>query len=79
MHAQLGLPQGLWAVEKCGAIAGSIPPEKLMWGADCQPTAEFLERYRRALVNIGYGAHLDKVFYSNARGIFEKLGVLGKS
>jgi len=70
--------QGLWAVEKCGAIAGSIPPEKLMWGADCQPTKEFLERYRKALVRLGYGEHLGKIFRTNARGIFEKLGVLGR-
>ena len=68
--------QGLWAIEKCGAIAGSVPPEKLLWGADCQPTQDFLERYRKALVAIGYGPYLDKVFYSNARGIFEKLGAL---
>ena len=68
--------QGLWAIEKCGAIAGSVPPEKLLWGADCPPTKDFLERYRKALVAIGYGPHLDKVFCSNARGIFEKLGAL---
>ena len=63
-------------MEKCGAIAGSVPPDKIMWGADCQPNADFMERYRKALVAIGYGPHLDKVFYSNARGIFEKLGVV---
>ena len=68
--------QGLWAIEKCGAIAGSVPAEKLLWGADCKPTAEFLERYRKDLVAIGYGEHLEKIFYTNARGIFEKLGVL---
>ncbi len=68
--------QGLWAIEKCGAVAGSVPPEKMLWGADCRPTKEFLERYRKALVAIGYGEHLDKIFYSNARGIFEKLGMV---
>ena len=68
--------QGLWALETLGAIAASVPPEKLLYGADGEATPEFMERYRKALVKIGYGPHLDKVFYSNARGIFEKLGVL---
>lgn len=68
--------QGLWALECCGAIAGSIPAEKLIWGGDGPPKAPFMEQYRKALVKLGYGPHLDKIFYSNARGIFERLGVL---
>jgi len=68
--------QGLWAVEHCGAIAGSVPPEKLMWGADCTPDKKFLERYRKALVKLGYGPHLDKIFYSNAKTVLEKIGAL---
>lgn len=68
--------QGLWAVETCGAIAGSVPPEKLLWGADCEPTRDFIERYRKALVGIGYGAHLDKVFRANMLQILRKLGAL---
>ncbi len=68
--------QGLWALEACGPIAGSIPPDKLLWGADCPPDKAFLERYRKALVKLGYGPHLDKIFYGNARGIFERLGVV---
>ena len=67
--------QGLWALESCGAIAGSIPPGKLVWGADTMPDKPFIERYRKALVKLGYGAHLEKIFYSNAQGIFEKLGM----
>jgi len=67
--------QGLWAVETCGAVAGTVPPGKLMWGADSQEQKTLIGRYRRALVGLGFGAHLDKVFYSNARGILEKLGV----
>jgi predicted TIM-barrel fold metal-dependent hydrolase len=68
--------QGLWAIEKCGAIAGSIPPEKLLWGADCRPDKPFMERYRKALVKLGYGKDLEKIFYGNARGIFERLGMI---
>lgn len=67
--------QGLWAVETCGAIAGSIPPTKLMWGADSQSQAYLIKRYRKALVKLGYGPHLGKLYYDNARGILEKLGV----
>jgi len=68
--------QGLWALQAGGTIAGSVPPEKLMWGADGYGQAGLLERYRKALVDLGFGPHLDKVFYTNARGIFEKMGVL---
>ena len=68
--------QGLWALENCGAIAGSIPPDKLMWGADCLPTKPFINRYRKALVAVGYGAHLKKVFHDNAQGILERLGIV---
>ena len=67
--------QGLWALEAGGSITGSIPPEKLMWGADGYGQAELIPRYKRALEGLGYGPHLEKVFYANARGIVAKLGL----
>ena len=71
--------QGLWALEAGGSIAASIPPEKLMWGADGYGQPSSLERYPKALEKLGYGPHFDKIFDGNARGILEKLGVVGKS
>jgi len=68
--------QGLWAVETCGAIAASVPPDKLMWGADSLSQAVLIKRYRKALVELGYGPHLSKVFHDNAKGILERLNVL---
>ena len=66
--------QGLWAIEHCGAVAGSIPPEKLLYGTDGIGTPELIELYRKALVKIGYVPHLDKIFRSNTQTLFEKLG-----
>jgi len=68
--------QGLWALEHGGAITASVPPEKLMWGADGYGQKESLPRYKTALEALGYGPHLDKVFYGNARGILEGLGLV---
>ncbi len=66
--------QGLWALEAGGSITGSIPPEKLMWGADGYGQAELIPRYKAALEGLGYGPHLEKVFYANARGVLQRLG-----
>lgn len=66
--------QGLWALEAGGSITASIPPEKLMWGADSHNQAGLIPRYKKALENLGYGPHLEKIFYSNARGILAKMG-----
>ena len=68
--------QGLWAVEACGAIAASIPPTKLMWGSDTNDPGGHIDRYRKGLVKLGYGPHLKKLFYDNAAGILDQLGVL---
>ena len=68
--------QGLWVLESTGAIAASIPVEKLMWGSDCPYHADSLERYRKALVKLGFGPKLKQIFHDNARMLFGKLGVL---
>ena len=68
--------QGRWVLETTGAIAASIPPEKLLWGSDTHEPGEGVERYRQSMVALGFGEHLDKIFRDNALGIFEKLGVL---
>ena len=57
-------------------IAGSVPPEKLMWGSDGAYGAVSVAKYRRLLTRAGFGPHLKKVFYQNARGLFDKLGAL---
>ena len=68
--------QGRWALEATGNIAASVPPEKLMWGADCYSQPDLLPEYRRLLVELGYGPHLEKIFYANARKVLEKIGAL---
>ena len=70
--------QGRWVLESGGAMAASVPAAKLMWGADSNDQAGGLEPYRVALVNLGYGPHLEKIFYSNARGILERIGAIEK-
>jgi len=68
--------QGLWAIEACGAIAGSVPPHKLMWGSDVPNPGDALSRYRTALVRLKYGPHLPAIFFDNAAGLLDTLGVL---
>jgi len=68
--------QGLWVLEATGAMAASIPPEKILWGADSVELAQNLRRYRAALATLGFGQHFEKIFYSNARVIFERIGAL---
>jgi hypothetical protein len=70
--------QGIWALEATGGIAASIPAEKILWGADSYEQAYVRDRAKKALVKLGFGPHLDKIFYSNARTLFEKVGALKK-
>ncbi len=68
--------QGWWVLETMPRVAGTIPAGKLLWGADSHYTADGLKRVRKGVVGAGFGPQLEKVFYLNARGIYEKLGVL---
>jgi len=68
--------QGLWVLRSGGTLAESIPPEKLVWGADSYDLPYLLKAYRAALVKRGYGVHLSKIFYANARGILERIGAI---
>jgi predicted TIM-barrel fold metal-dependent hydrolase len=68
--------QGLWVLRSGGALAESIPPEKLVWGADSYEQLYLLKAYRAALVKRRYGPHLGKIFYANGRSILEKIGAI---
>lgn len=71
--------QGIWALETGGAIAGSVPAVKLMWGADSSDQAYYMDRAAKALEKLGYGPNLDKIFYANARGVLERIGAVPKA
>lgn len=68
--------QGVWAIEHTGAIAGSVPADKMLWGVDCYHPEGLLDRQRAALEKLGYGPAAEKIFYSTARSIFEKIGAV---
>jgi len=68
--------QGVLIAERGGPIVGAIPPTKLLFGADSYDQAGTLARESDALIKQGFGEHLDKIFYSNGRGILEKIGAL---
>lgn len=68
--------QGLNVLEFAPKIAGTVPPGKLMWGSDSAYGGFPLERYRKALVKAGFGPHLRKIFYTNARNLFESIGAV---
>jgi predicted TIM-barrel fold metal-dependent hydrolase len=70
--------QGVWVIENCGAMAASIPPDRMLWGMDCYYPQDWIEKQRAALEELGFAEHSEKIFYSNARGILEKIGAIGK-
>ncbi len=65
--------QGIWVLEHASEMARSIPPEKILWGADSAPPAKWIEPAIAVLEKAGFGEHLEKIFYSNARGLFETI------
>ena len=71
--------QGTWVLECAGAMAASVPPDRLLWGADGVGLSELIERHRKALVQLGHGPHLQKIFHDNARGIFESIGAIPRT
>ena len=68
--------QGLWALEAAGPIVGTIPPEKLLWGADTYDYAGLIPRYRAALAGAGFAEHFEEIFHANALGLLEKIGAI---
>jgi len=70
--------QGAWVLSAAGTMAATIPPDKLMWGADSHDLQHWLEHYAQALGKVGFGPHFEKIFYGNARGILERIGAIGK-
>ncbi len=68
--------QGVWVLETGGKMAGSIPPDRLMWGLDSYDVENWLPRQSAALEELGFGPHFEKIFHSNARGLLERIGAL---
>ena len=68
--------QGWWVFRHAGKMAGSTPPEKLLFGADSSNIASGANYISEKMTEVGFGEHLDKIFYSNTRGIFEKVGAV---
>ena len=68
--------QGTWVLDFAGQMAASIPPHKLMWGVDGSGHVEQQRHDRQAIVKIGLGAHLDKIFYSNAKELLTRIGAI---
>ena len=68
--------QGMLVLEKGGLMPGAVPAGKMLYGSDSYDVDGLLQRYHKIFIDQGYGASLEKVFYSNARGIFEKIGAM---
>jgi predicted TIM-barrel fold metal-dependent hydrolase len=68
--------QGLWVLEKCGAIAASVPAERLMWGADMYYDRNLIERYCKAIVALGLSDQIDRIFYVNGRDLLAGIGAI---
>ncbi|MFB3892813.1 MAG: amidohydrolase family protein [Phycisphaerae bacterium] len=68
--------QGRQVLDKGGPFVSLIPPEKLMFGADSYDVVNLVTIYQEIMVRQGFGPHFDKIYYSNARGILEKIGAI---
>ncbi len=68
--------QGTWALQYAGAMTKSTPPGKLLFGADSWDVAGVRDRAGALMADIGFAEHFDKIYYSNARSIFEKIGAV---
>ena len=77
-YLDTGPGQGTWVIRHAGEMVKSVPPEKLLWGADSQDVADQRDTAANALDAIGMGEHFEKIFYSNARGLFEKIGAVAE-
>ena len=75
-YVDLAPGQGLWVVEFAGKMAGSIPPEKIMWGMDGYYDPAIIARYQAALEASGFAEHLEKIFRTNALGILQRIGAI---
>lgn len=75
-YADCSPGQGAWVLEFAGQMAASIPPHKLMWGADSYDQDPWLNRNVPWLVKAGFAQNLDKIFYSNAKDLLTRIGSL---
>lgn len=68
--------QGIWVLEHAGAMAASVPAEKLLWGADTYEQAELLQRSAKALTAMGMADSFEKIYSANARTVLQKAGAI---
>lgn len=76
VYADCSPGQGTWVLDHAGEMVSSVPADRLMWGADSYQQKHFLDHNRKALIKIGFGGDLEKIFYSNARSLFEGIGAI---
>ncbi|MCK4277419.1 MAG: amidohydrolase family protein [Phycisphaerae bacterium] len=75
-YADCSPGQGAWVLAATGSIAASVPPDRVLWGADSWQQQQWLDHNADALCKLGFGPHFEKIFYSNARGILERIGAV---
>ncbi len=68
--------QGEWVLEAAGPMAATVPPDKLLWGADTTNLDRILASHRKLLANAGFGSNFESVFYSNGRAVLERIGAI---
>ena len=68
--------QGVWVLECAPEIAGSIPVDRIMWGADCYYDQVWFDRQKDALARCGFADNFQKVYRDNALGILKQIGAV---
>jgi predicted TIM-barrel fold metal-dependent hydrolase len=76
-YADFSPGQGTWVLNVAPAMVATIPANKLMWGSDNYwGIPEQLQANRAALIAANHGPSFEKMFYSNAKELLQRLGAI---
>ncbi len=71
--------QGMWVLSVAPAMVATIPAGKLIWGSDTyEGIPGHLEFDRKALIAANHGPNFEKIFHSNAKELFQRIGAVAK-
>ena len=76
-YADFSPGQGTWVLNVAPAMVATIPAHKLMWGADSYGgIPDQHKQNHAALIAANHGPSFAKMFYSNAKELFQRLGAI---
>ena len=68
--------QGVWTLEYAGDMVKSVPPDRLLFGADTTDVAGCIARQKEALEKLDFGPHFPAIFHDSAHGLLARIGAV---